>query len=413
MRGLCCLFILFCGFLSANLKILSVVPFDTHYLKVTFNQPLSQKDLRIRKVKNNRTLIELNAILIPYTYKRFDFPQKNQIIISQNTPRVVRIFLIDDGKKNFSMNLERQYLIFRLQDAKIPLLQEKSKNSKKHQFSHKKDHIQPSLPTTKTHQKSQKDPSKQNPIKPLPAKALLPESTNSLKEDARSRRKYRIVIDAGHGGKDCGSTAVIHICEKVIVLNVAKKLAKELRARNYQVFMTRDRDIYIDLKARTEMANARNADLFISIHANSVPKTGNKHAQGVETYFLSTARSERARDVAEHENKGDVEIMSYFTKLSFLNTLNSHRLIASNKLAIDIQIGILRELQKDFTGVVDGGVREGPFWVLVGALMPSVLIEIGYLSNEVEARNLATKEYQQSLAIGIANGIDGFIVKNF
>lgn len=229
----------------------------------------------------------------------------------------------------------------------------------------------------------------------------------------KNKKGYKVVIDPGHGGKDCGTLGVNKVCEKNIVLKVAQNLNKELKKRGYVTYMTRDSDVYLNLKERTDFANAKNADLFVSIHANSVPKTAKKSPKGVETYFLSTARSDRARDVAEQENKDDIEIMNFFSKQTFLNSLNSHRLLASNKLAIDIQYSILKQLRRDYQGITDGGVREGPFWVLAGALMPSVLIEIGYNSSPIEAPRLNDAAYQKSLAIGIADGIDGFVVKNF
>uniref|UniRef100_UPI001F40C9DB N-acetylmuramoyl-L-alanine amidase family protein n=1 Tax=Helicobacter labacensis TaxID=2316079 RepID=UPI001F40C9DB len=230
---------------------------------------------------------------------------------------------------------------------------------------------------------------------------------------APPQKRFKVVVDAGHGGHDCGARGVNGTCEKWIVLAVAKFLEQELQKRHYIVFMTRKNDSYINLKDRTEFANAKNADLFISIHANSIPKNSPTNPQGVETYFLSTARSERARKVAEQENQDDVKVMDYFSKLSFLNSLNSQRLITSNKLAIDIQFGILSQLRRTYKHVVDGGVREGPFWVLAGALMPSVLIEIGYNSNPAESKRIQNKAYQQNLAKGIANGIDSFVSKNF
>lgn len=372
MRILLKFFIFSCLVFCSDLKILKIVPFGTDNLKIVFNRTISQNDFTFKKLEGNKSMIEVRAVLIPYPRKVFNFPSKNQVVIGQNTPKIVRIVLLNNGKKSYDISFVEQTLYLKLLDN--------TKNP-----SQKKFFLQ--------QEKRQVAPQKQEQISKV--------------------RKYRIVIDPGHGGKDCGATAVTKVCEKTIVLSVAKKLEEELKKKGYQVFMTRDKDVYIDLKKRTEMANTKNADLFISIHANSVPKTSNSNSQGVETYFLSTARSERARDVAEQENKGDVETMGYFSKLSFLNTLNSHRLIASNKLAIDIQVGILRELKKNYNNVIDGGVREGPFWVLAGALMPSVLIEIGYVSNEVEARRLNTKEYQQYLAAGIANGVDGFIAKNF
>ena len=146
-----------------------------------------------------------------------------------------------------------------------------------------------------------------------------------------------------------------------------------------------------------------------------MPKSSKNYSttSGIETYFLSTARSERARKVAELENKDDIEVMNYFSKLSFLNSINSQRLLASNKLAIDVQYGMLVNTRKLYSKTIDGGVREGPFWVLVGALMPSILVEVGYMSNDDDLEKLQKKSYQEKLAIGIADGIDNYFLKNF
>ncbi|MGL2817145.1 N-acetylmuramoyl-L-alanine amidase family protein, partial [Helicobacter pylori] len=228
----------------------------------------------------------------------------------------------------------------------------------------------------------------------------------------KHKKHKKIVLDAGHGGKDCGAMSANLVCEKDIVLEVVKFLHKELKKRGYSVLLTRDKDIYIDLVARTELANKKSADLFISVHANSIPKRSTSNAHGIETYFLSTARSERARKVAEQENKDDVNLMDYFSKSLFLNSLNTQRLIVSNKLAIDVQYGMLQSVRKNYPDVVDGGVREGPFWVLAGALMPSILIEIGYNSHAIESKRIQSKPYQKILAKGIADGIDSFFSKN-
>lgn len=220
-----------------------------------------------------------------------------------------------------------------------------------------------------------------------------------------------IVIDPGHGGKDCGAVGANKVCEKKIVLNIGLYLRDILKKRGYKVYMTRANDRFISLRGRTKIANDKNADLFISIHANAIAE--NKHKlEGVESYFLSTARSERAKKVAALENKDDTEEMNYFSRQSFLNTLNTHRIVASNKLAIDIQYGMLQALRPKYKKVVDGGVREGPFWVLVGALMPSVLLEVGYITHPNEGKRIVQKSYQQVIAKGIADGIDGYFLKN-
>ncbi|WP_367707158.1 N-acetylmuramoyl-L-alanine amidase family protein, partial [Helicobacter pylori] len=263
-------------------------------------------------------------------------------------------------------------------------------------------------------------PKKEIPKKEIPKKEAENESKNQVfiaeKNDTfikTKRKKHKkIVLDAGHGGKDCGAMSANLVCEKDIVLEVVKFLHKELKKRGYSVLLTRDKDIYIDLVGRTELANRKSADLFISVHANSIPKRSTSNAHGIETYFLSTARSERARKVAEQENKDDVNLMDYFSKSLFLNSLNTQRLIVSNKLAIDVQYGMLQSIRKNYPDVVDGGVREGPFWVLAGALMPSILIEIGYNSHAIESKRIQSKPYQKILAKGIADGIDSFFSKN-
>ncbi|MGL2824385.1 N-acetylmuramoyl-L-alanine amidase family protein, partial [Helicobacter pylori] len=240
---------------------------------------------------------------------------------------------------------------------------------------------------------------------------FIAEKNDTLIKTKRKKHK-KIVLDAGHGGKDCGAMSANLVCEKDIVLEVVKFLHKELKKRGYSVLLTRDKDIYIDLVGRTELANRKSADLFISVHANSIPKHSTSNAHGIETYFLSTARSERARKVAEQENKYDVNLMDYFSKSLLLNSLNTQRLIVSNKLAIDVQYGMLQSIRKNYPDVVDGGVREGPFWVLAGALMPSILIEIGYNSHAIESKRIQSKPYQKILAKGIADGIDSFFSKN-
>jgi N-acetylmuramoyl-L-alanine amidase len=134
--------------------------------------------------------------------------------------------------------------------------------------------------------------------------------------------------------------------------------------------------------------------------------------KGIETFFLSPAKSERAKRIAALENRADISSMGYYSKLTFLNFLNREKIIASNKLAIDVQKGILFNLRKYFKDVQDGGVREGPFWVLVGAQMPSILVEVGYITNPTEAKRLFNPFYQKLIAKGIADGIDNYFLYN-
>ena len=220
-----------------------------------------------------------------------------------------------------------------------------------------------------------------------------------------------IFIDAGHGGKDSGAIGYFNLQEKNIVLKIAKLATKELKKRGYHVIMSRKKDVFIKLRDRTRMANKNRADLFISIHANSFP--AKRNVKGIETFFLSPARSDRAKRVAAKENKSDLDAMNNLSQQTFLSFLNREKVVASNKLAIDLQKNILSQLSTKYTGINDSGVREGPFWVLVGAQMPAVLIEVGYLTNKKEAKRLKTTAYQQLLAKGIANGVDAYFYHNF
>ncbi len=237
----------------------------------------------------------------------------------------------------------------------------------------------------------------------------LPYTSNATQEQYKGKI---VVLDPGHGGKDTGAIGYKHYREKIVVLDIAKMVAKRLRKEGIKVYLTRSNDHFIKLRKRTVYANNKRADLFVSIHANSVPKKNTHKAQGIETYFLSPSRSTRATRVAAVENSKEIEDMNYFGKNNFLSFLNREKIVASNKLAIDIQRGMLARLQSQYKDVKDNGVREGPFWVLVGAQMPAVLVEVGFLSHPEEAKRMVNKAYQNTLAEGMAEGILRYFINN-
>lgn len=228
----------------------------------------------------------------------------------------------------------------------------------------------------------------------------------------RLDRNKVIVLDAGHGGKDPGAVGYKKYREKAVVMKVASELKSILKSRGYKVYMTRDNDKFVKLSNRTKYANKKNADMFISIHANAVAKKNAHKVHGIECYFLSKSRTSKAKRVAAKENSADMSDMNFYGKKSFLNTLSSHNIVASNKLAIDLQRGMLNSLKKSYKNVKDGGVREGPFWVLVGAQMPSVLVEVGFISHPTEAKRLVSSKYQKKLALGMADGIERYFLNN-
>lgn len=252
--------------------------------------------------------------------------------------------------------------------------------------------------------------------KTLTIDAGVSKVTSPKAKPAYTKQHYKrnkvVVIDPGHGGKDGGAVGYRKYREKDIVLSIAKKTAALLRARGYTVFMTRANDRFIKLRNRTHYANKKNADLFISIHANAVPKHKVKSVHGIETYFLSPSRSKRANDAAALENSAEIEDMNFYGKSSFLNALNSEKIVASHKLAIDLQSSLLSSLRARYKEVKDGGVREGPFWVLVGAQMPAVLVEVGFITHPMEAKRLNSKRYQETFAAGLADGVERYFAKN-
>ncbi|GAA8229937.1 N-acetylmuramoyl-L-alanine amidase [Helicobacter pylori] len=439
---------------ATTLKITNIVPFGSSSVKILFNQEI--KKFKEVPLKNFKSYLELEAVLtIPK--KHYQFSKQSFITIAQFSPKLVRVVIGYAPKMTYEIKILKDKLYVSIVEKK-PLIRHQMvlKPPKHHALKHttpkptpkpikkeakKSKETKEKTPIKHAHSKhahsplnersakkeipkkeipKKEIPKKEIPKKEIPKKEAENEDKNQVfiaeKNDTfikTKRKKHKkIVLDAGHGGKDCGAMSANLVCEKDIVLEVVKFLHKELKKRGYSVLLTRDKDIYIDLVARTELANRKSADLFISVHANSIPKHSTSNAHGIETYFLSTARSERARKVAEQENKDDVNLMDYFSKSLLLNSLNTQRLIVSNKLAIDVQYGMLQSIRKNYPDVVDGGVREGPFWVLAGALMPSILIEIGYNSHAIESKRIQSKPYQKILAKGIADGIDSFFSKN-
>ncbi|GHS33092.1 N-acetylmuramoyl-L-alanine amidase [Helicobacter pylori] len=416
---------------ATTLKIINIVPFGSSSVKISFNQEI--KKFKEVSLKNFKSYLELEAILtIPK--KHYQFSKQSSITIAQFSPKLARVVISHAPKMTYEVKILKDKLYVSIVEKKpLSRHQMAPKPPKHHALKHPTPKLAPKSIKKEAKEIKEKTPTKharskhahsqwneRSAKKEIPKKESENESKNQVfiaeKSDVFIKTKHKkhkkIVLDAGHGGKDCGAMSANLVCEKDIVLEVVKFLHKELKKRGYSVLLTRDKDIYIDLVARTELANKKSADLFISVHANSIPKRSTSNAHGIETYFLSTARSERARKVAEQENKDNVNLMDYFSKSLLLNSLNTQRLIVSNKLAIDVQYGMLQSIRKNYPDVVDGGVREGPFWVLAGALMPSILIEIGYNSHAIESKRIQSKPYQKILAKGIADGIDSFFSKN-
>ena len=215
----------------------------------------------------------------------------------------------------------------------------------------------------------------------------------------------KIVLDPGHGGKDPGAIGVGGIAEKDIVLSVAKKLARKLKTElGVQVFLTRHDDHFVPLEERTAMANSEDADLFISLHVNASP---NSETRGIETYYLDNTTDEAALRLAARENRTSRRNIS---DLQFIlsDMMQNMKLEDSITLAYRVQGALVGGMTKVMDDVKDLGVKKALFHVLVGARMPSVLVEMFFISNRVEARAMSQDSYQDALVEGLYEGIQKF-----
>ena len=219
-----------------------------------------------------------------------------------------------------------------------------------------------------------------------------------------------IVIDAGHGGHDSGAVGGGKR-EKDLVLSIAKKTANALKKRGFRVYLTRSKDYFLKLSKRTKIADKKGATVFVSIHANSVEKMRRATAHGIETFFLQTTRDAKSQRIATRENaavlKGAGSNLSKHVIID--SVLNGPKIIESNKLAIDVQKHIIGNVRRKYNWVKDGGVRHAPFYVLVGASRPSILVEVGYISHPRERKRLFTESYQNLIAKGIAEGVNSYL----
>ena len=215
----------------------------------------------------------------------------------------------------------------------------------------------------------------------------------------------RVVIDPGHGGHDQGTEGVKGLLEKDLVLDVALRAGSLIEDRlRAEVIYTRSTDVFIPLESRTALANEKKADLFISIHANasSVPKVS-----GVETYFLNFTEAKDALAVAARENASSIESISELHDLIQKITLHD-KAEESRDLAGSIQSSLFALYLHGFPAEHDRGVRRAPFVVLIGATMPSVLAEIGFLSNPKEEALLRRPEYRQKVAEALVRGVEHY-----
>jgi N-acetylmuramoyl-L-alanine amidase len=211
----------------------------------------------------------------------------------------------------------------------------------------------------------------------------------------------KIVIDPGHGGDDVGGIGPSGVLEKDLVLDVAMRLGKLLRNLGAEVSYTRVTDVYLPLEARTQRANREQADLFVSIHANSSP---DHSAHGIETYYLNFTSSPAALEVAARENMVSQRSVNQLRDL-VQKIAMAGRLEESRELATDVE----KNLAKELPNAHNRGVKEAPFIVLTGANMPAILTEISFLSNPDDERELKDPAYRQKIAQALYSGVSDYV----
>jgi N-acetylmuramoyl-L-alanine amidase len=217
-----------------------------------------------------------------------------------------------------------------------------------------------------------------------------------------------IVIDPGHGGKDPGAIGKRGLKEKDITLKVSKMLKRELgkKLKSTKIILTRTKDIYIPLDERTAIANMKSADLFVSVHVNA---SVNRKATGVETYYLDYAHDEEAMKVASRENFASTEEMDDVLQFILKDLRRSGNRIESSNLATHIQTNLLSNLKRKYRGIKSNGVKGAPFYVLVNSNMPSILVEISFISNPRDEKRLRDEKYLGEIVKGITEGILRYI----
>ncbi len=374
-------------------------------------------------LKNARLSSSLNGSSVEVNDGRV-----NKIRMAQYKPGQARIVIETAGHANYnaSLVLNPPRLVIDIQDSE-------SRNATDQKADHSSANQKPRKKVIVAEDDDPADNSDESadaaPLTKLVTKAAAP-SKSTVKSKGQSRAAVqmreaqptsdgerslirtlglkigKIVIDPGHGGHDTGTIGPHGLLEKELVLDVSKRLGKLLAARmGAEVVFTRRDDTFIPLETRTSIANQEEADLFVSVHANS---SHDPDARGVETYYLNFTSSPEALEVAARENaasdKSIHELQDLVKKIALKEKIEESR-----EFAADVQQSLHTGLAMKNPGERDRGVKKAPFVVLIGANMPSILAEISFLSNPGDERRLRTPEYRQRIAESLYRGISRYV----
>ncbi|MEA2625531.1 MAG: N-acetylmuramoyl-L-alanine amidase [Candidatus Binatota bacterium] len=254
------------------------------------------------------------------------------------------------------------------------------------------------------------------PDVPRGARTTQAQAQSPVPPPVAAAKRLKVMIDPGHGGKDPGAYGLGGVVEKEVVLSVSHMLATRLKSdTTFDVFLTRRDDRYLTLEERTALANAVSADLFVSIHANASPR---REARGIEVYYLNNTHNRGTLRLAAMENDlrwdpRNPTLQDAIPDLSYIlsDLRQTYKVEESRVLAEEIGRAAVLELGERYSDVQNLGAKEGPFYVLVGAYMPCVLVELSFLTNPTEAARLNSRDYQETLAEGIFDGIQRYVTQ--
>ena len=242
------------------------------------------------------------------------------------------------------------------------------------------------------------------------APAQIPQQEQASKlpdPQTKQTQSFKIVLDPGHGGEDPGAIGPTGLREKDVVLKIAIKVRDKIRKTlGWEVVMTRDDDRFIRLEDRTAVTTTEGGNLFVSIHANAVK---NKRVCGIESFFLGTTSDKDALRLAAKENNiSTKQVSDLQVILADLKLNDPDKVIPSSRLADSVQRALVKRLHKQYGKIRDLGVKQAPFVVLIGAEMPSILIEVSFISNPMEEKRLRDSRYLDTLADAIVDGLKTF-----
>ncbi|CUV66048.1 N-acetylmuramoyl-L-alanine amidase AmiA [Sulfurovum sp. enrichment culture clone C5] len=400
-RLLILLSFIFINFSSA-INTLEKVSLNGNVLELKFKSSLKARDVHCLTLQNpKREIFDFENSQLGDNIGSVD--ANGMVKIAQNTSTKVRVVVSGDTSRDAKLvgNIYKIPLKIKNQAPKIE--DKKEDKSQYNDFISIFSNIQKAPEIEEEQTKSSDD---QKEEKNIPSNKKKEENKyNYVKSDKNidesSIKGEVVVIDAGHGGKDPGAVNG-NKQEKYVTLTVAKKLGKILANRGFKVYLTRDDDRFITLEQRTKIADRKDAKIFISLHCNAAPNDRLANSMhGIETFFLQRSKDARSQAIAARENAAVLQGADSKSKQVIVDAvLNGPKIVLSNKLAIDIQNNLLKNI-----ATKNGGVRSAPFWVLVGASRPSVLVEMGYISHPEEKDSLFNDSYQNKLADGIADGI--------